>query len=62
MLTRLATGRKQSQLLWQYYWDTIDACVPPETLLDALKTSGFANVQRYVEFGIFSEYTAIKPS
>lgn len=61
MLTRFATGRKQSQLLWQYYWDTIDACVPPETLLEALKQSGFSHSKRYVELGIFSEYTATKP-
>lgn len=61
MLTRFATGRRQSQLLWQYYWDTIDACIPPETLLDALERSGFAAAQRYLELGIFSEYTAIKP-
>ncbi len=61
MLTRFATGRKQSQRLWQYYWDTIDTCVSPETLLEALEQSGFANSRRYVEFGIFSEYTATKP-
>ncbi len=61
MLTRIATGREQSRLLWQYYWDTIDACVSPETLLNALREAGFVDAQRNVELGIFSEYTAIKP-
>jgi demethylmenaquinone methyltransferase/2-methoxy-6-polyprenyl-1,4-benzoquinol methylase len=61
LLTRVATGREQSRLLWQYYWDTIDACVPPETLLHALRRAGFVDADRHVELGIFSEYTARKP-
>ena len=47
--------------MWRYYWDTIEACVPPATVLRALMDAGFEKVQRRVEVGIFSEYTAIKP-
>jgi len=29
--------------------------------MDALRAAGFRRVRRYVELGIFSEYTAFKP-
>jgi len=48
--------------LWQYYWDTIEACIPPEAVMQALREAGFTDVQRHVELGIFSEYTASRPS
>jgi demethylmenaquinone methyltransferase / 2-methoxy-6-polyprenyl-1,4-benzoquinol methylase len=44
--------------LWRYYWDTIEACIAPEEVLQALRRVGFVDVQRHVELGIFSEYTA----
>jgi demethylmenaquinone methyltransferase/2-methoxy-6-polyprenyl-1,4-benzoquinol methylase len=47
--------------LMRYYWDTIAACVPPASIMDALATAGFVDVDRYVELGIFSEYRARKP-
>lgn len=60
-LTRLLTGRGQSRLLWQYYWDTIQSCLPPQRVLAALAETGFAEVRQHTELGIFTEYTAIKP-
>jgi demethylmenaquinone methyltransferase/2-methoxy-6-polyprenyl-1,4-benzoquinol methylase len=60
-LTRLLTRRQQTVQLMEYYWDTIAACVPPETILAALARAGFTNVQRHTELGIFSEYVGIKP-
>ena len=63
-MSRLVTGltgrSRRSPLLWQYYWDTIDACVPPDTVIHALEHAGFVNVRRHVEMGIFSEYTGSK--
>jgi len=47
--------------LMRYYWDTIAACVPPASIMQALATAGFADVDRYVELGIFSEYRARRP-
>lgn len=47
--------------LWRYYWDTIEACIPPDAVMQALRDAGFADVKRHVELGIFSEYTATKP-
>ena len=58
---RLVTRSADTATLWRYYWDTIEACIPPAQLLDAMRRAGFEQVDRYVELGIFSEYTARKP-
>jgi demethylmenaquinone methyltransferase / 2-methoxy-6-polyprenyl-1,4-benzoquinol methylase len=57
----VARNRKGTSELWRYYWDTIEACVPPEAVVQALKDAGFKRVRRYTELGIFTEYTALKP-
>jgi demethylmenaquinone methyltransferase/2-methoxy-6-polyprenyl-1,4-benzoquinol methylase len=60
-LSRLTGGRASragdSQTLWQYYWDTIEACVAPQQVLDAMAAAGFTRCGRHVELGVFSEYT-----
>ena len=61
-ITRLTTNRGDSQLLWQYYWDTIEMCVPAETVISSLERAGFADVRHHLELGMFSEYTARKPA
>jgi demethylmenaquinone methyltransferase/2-methoxy-6-polyprenyl-1,4-benzoquinol methylase len=60
-VTRVTTGRADSRLLWQYYWDTIEMCVPAETVIDTLTGVGFTDVRHHLEKGLFSEYTARKP-
>lgn len=60
-IARVLTRRNATSQLWRYYWDTIEACVPPEAVLEALRNAGFRRVRRYVQLGIFSEYTAFKP-
>lgn len=52
--------QKKTAELWRYFWDTMEACVPPEVVLDSLDAAGFTAVSRFVELGIFSEYTAVK--
>jgi demethylmenaquinone methyltransferase / 2-methoxy-6-polyprenyl-1,4-benzoquinol methylase len=59
-LTRLTTRHADSQLLWQYYWDTIEQCVPAEIVMAALRDAGFENVRHHREVRLFSEYTARK--
>ncbi len=56
----LFNRHKKTKTLWQYYWDTIEACVPPEQVLAYLKSTGFENVQREVVLGLFSEYRGNK--
>jgi demethylmenaquinone methyltransferase / 2-methoxy-6-polyprenyl-1,4-benzoquinol methylase len=59
-MARFGRGGKSSREMMEYYWDTIETCVPPTTILQALAEAGFANPERYVEHGIFSEYTATR--
>jgi demethylmenaquinone methyltransferase/2-methoxy-6-polyprenyl-1,4-benzoquinol methylase len=46
--------------LWDYYWETIDKCLPPPQVMAALESVGFKNVERQVYFGVFSEYRATR--
>lgn len=61
-VTRLATRHADSQRLWEYYWDTIDGCVPSQIVIAALRSAGFENIRHQLDLGIFSAYTARKPS
>jgi demethylmenaquinone methyltransferase/2-methoxy-6-polyprenyl-1,4-benzoquinol methylase len=60
LLARFGRGGKSTRELMSYYWDTIESCVPPATILQALDEAGFQRVERYVEQGILSEYTAVR--
>jgi demethylmenaquinone methyltransferase/2-methoxy-6-polyprenyl-1,4-benzoquinol methylase len=61
MIAKLVARRRDTAVLWRYYWDTIETCIPPESVLAALRGAGFERVERQVELGVFSEYTAVKP-
>lgn len=62
MIARIVGKKGESVELMRYYWDTIEACVPPDTVIAAIERAGFANVRRDVELGIFSAYCATKPA
>ena len=53
----LISRKKEAATLMRYYWDTTRSCVPPETILSAMREAGFTAVERRVELAIFSEYT-----
>ena len=57
---RLRSRSAEAEKLMHYYWDTIRSCVPPETILDALRGAGFTDAKRHVELGTFSEYMGVK--
>lgn len=64
MLALVVGRKKNTRLLWRYYWDTIEACVPPEQVLATLKAAGFADVRRHIEvkgMSILAEYQATRP-
>jgi demethylmenaquinone methyltransferase/2-methoxy-6-polyprenyl-1,4-benzoquinol methylase len=54
-------GGRDASTIMRYFWDTIDNCVPPATIIDSLERAGFANVERREIFGLFSEYDAERP-
>ena len=62
LLTRLTTRHRETARLWQYFWDTMEGCVPPREVLAALAAAGFAGADRFVELGMFSEYTGRRPT
>jgi len=55
---RLVTHHTDTATLWRYYWDTIEACIAPAQVIDAMQRAGFADIGQHVELGIFREYTA----
>lgn len=59
-LARVLGRKRESAELWKYYWDTIEACVPPPKVVEQLRGAGFVAVDRHVELGVFSEYTGRK--
>lgn len=59
-LTRLFTRSDAARDMMHYYWVTMDACVRPETVLEALRAAGLSAVKRDVVLGLFSEYSAVK--
>jgi demethylmenaquinone methyltransferase/2-methoxy-6-polyprenyl-1,4-benzoquinol methylase len=50
----------ETATLMRYYWDTIEACVPPAEVMAGLSRAGFSSVEREVSLGIFSSYTAVR--
>jgi len=65
VLARLTGCSAESAKLWRYYWDTIEACVPPSEVIDTLAEVGFAGAKRHIETGalsILAEYQAVKPA
>lgn len=59
-LTQLFTRSRDARDMMRYYWETMDACVPPATVLAALRSAGLQEVKRDASLGLFSEYTAVK--
>jgi len=56
----LVTGSGDARRMMAYYWKTIDACVPPAAILEAIHGAGFQQVERRIELGIFSAYMAVR--
>jgi demethylmenaquinone methyltransferase / 2-methoxy-6-polyprenyl-1,4-benzoquinol methylase len=61
-LARVMAAHRDTPQLMRYYWDTIEACASPATIVQALREAGFSDVHRHLEIGIFSEYWARKPA
>jgi demethylmenaquinone methyltransferase / 2-methoxy-6-polyprenyl-1,4-benzoquinol methylase len=62
LLARLTGRHADVKRLWAYYGDTIEAALDPDTLVDALRRAGFADVACSVSLGVFREYTGVKPA
>jgi len=60
LMTRFVSGKQDTATIWRYFWDSIEACVPPADVTQALNAVKLAQVNRHLELGIFSEYQAVK--
>jgi demethylmenaquinone methyltransferase / 2-methoxy-6-polyprenyl-1,4-benzoquinol methylase len=58
LLAQLGPGGSEARTLMKYYWETIDSCVPSDSVLASLREAGFENIRREVFWGVFSEYVA----
>lgn len=54
-LCRLAKGRRDSEELMRYHWETMEKCVPPAHIAEAMKAAEF-EVNCWTELGIFRAY------
>jgi demethylmenaquinone methyltransferase/2-methoxy-6-polyprenyl-1,4-benzoquinol methylase len=57
-LAYLSTGSADARRMMDYFRDTIESCVPPEAILEAMAAAGFSGVTRAVTGGVLSEYVA----
>jgi demethylmenaquinone methyltransferase/2-methoxy-6-polyprenyl-1,4-benzoquinol methylase len=58
-VARLWGGRPAARMM-EYFWDTVDNCVSPDTILTALRDAGFPGATRRVTGGVLSEYTGVR--
>jgi len=42
----------------RYYWETVDRCVAPDVIMEALAAAGFREVRRQAIGGVLSEFRA----
>jgi demethylmenaquinone methyltransferase/2-methoxy-6-polyprenyl-1,4-benzoquinol methylase len=59
LLSRAIARDPETPRLYRYYWDTIESCATPESIIATLRAVGFSSVNRHVEIGLFSEFRAV---
>lgn len=60
VVCRLSRVGRRTPELWAYYLDTIERCVPPSCVVEAIERAGFSDVAHRMQLGLFSEYSAVK--
>lgn len=58
-ISRLSRRGRAASRLMSYYWETVESCVPPAVIVDALRAAGFERIERRVQVGVFSAYQAV---
>jgi demethylmenaquinone methyltransferase / 2-methoxy-6-polyprenyl-1,4-benzoquinol methylase len=58
----LATANRRASELMSYYWESIEQCVRPAAIMDAMQQAGFARPTRHQTLGVFTEYVAESPA
>jgi demethylmenaquinone methyltransferase / 2-methoxy-6-polyprenyl-1,4-benzoquinol methylase len=60
LIARLRTNSAELRELLRYYWATIDQCVPPHKIVDALEAAGFTRAERRRCGPMLNDYFAQK--
>jgi demethylmenaquinone methyltransferase / 2-methoxy-6-polyprenyl-1,4-benzoquinol methylase len=63
LLAPLFGRQRNTAKLWRYYWDTVEACLPPEQIVAELEAAGFKQTRRYIDvraMSILAEFQAQK--
>jgi len=60
LFARWTTGVAATQTLMRYHWETIEKCVPPETILKAMSAAGFQDVRCEIDLDLFRCYVGRK--
>ncbi|HKT33192.1 MAG TPA: class I SAM-dependent methyltransferase [Nitrospira sp.] len=56
-----STGNREMKTLMEYWWDTTETCVQPETIVGALKEVGFSECSEQEWFsGLLRDYRAVR--
>lgn len=61
LICRWAARHSPAPLLMRYYWETIEQCVPPPTIMNAMRDSGFAKIDCKTDLDVFRSYIGRKP-
>ena len=57
---RVLTCSRAAGDMMLYFWETMDACVRPETVVEAMHTAGLGRARWSRQLGLFSEYSAVR--
>jgi demethylmenaquinone methyltransferase/2-methoxy-6-polyprenyl-1,4-benzoquinol methylase len=57
-IARLVGRGEYTPMLYRYYWDTIEACAPPDRVMATMAAAGFGRISNHRQLGILSEYCA----
>jgi demethylmenaquinone methyltransferase/2-methoxy-6-polyprenyl-1,4-benzoquinol methylase len=60
LVSLLATGSGDARTLMRYHWDTVQACVPPEAILAAMRGVDLAHPRCDVQLGFLRAYVGRK--
>jgi demethylmenaquinone methyltransferase/2-methoxy-6-polyprenyl-1,4-benzoquinol methylase len=60
LLSRLSRSGRHAEILMHYYWDTIQSCVPPETIVAAMRAAGLRDASCKTDIGLFNTYSAVR--
>ena len=61
-ITKISTRNYHAYKLMQYFWDTIEHCVPPESIVEAIQGTGFVETGiNEIRGGLIRDYIGRKP-